>query len=336
MAGHAQEVDLRTGKVLFDWDSLDHVALDETHQAVAGAGTPTQPFDYFHINSIAEDADGNLLISARNTWTVYKVDRESGRVLWRLNGKKSDFTMGAGSHFYWQHDARAPASGTITLFDDGASPAEEKQSRALVLAVDTKSMHVRLAHSYLHPAGFLAANQGSTQLLADGRVFVGWGNQPYFSEFAPDGTLLLDGQMPLNIQSYRAFAHDWAGRPAGAPVAAVLENPAGGVVAYASWNGATDISTWTVLAGPPRRRPRPRGLPAVDRVRDLCGHQCHRALFCCGGAGRRWQTAGPLGPGDGRRDRHRLALRRRVSLPRAPRHARPPLIPHWQPSGITW
>ena len=98
-----------------------------------------------------------------------------------MNGKKSDFSMGATTHFYWQHHARSATASTLTLFDDGSSPPEEKQSRALVLSVDTKSMHVSLAHTYMHPAGFIAANQGSTQLLADGRVFVGWGNQPYFS-----------------------------------------------------------------------------------------------------------------------------------------------------------
>ena len=249
LAGHAQEIDLRTGKVLFDWDSLDHVGVDESYRSVAGQGGAADPFDYFHINSIAETADGNLLISARNTWALYKVDRGTGEVLWRLNGKKSDFTMGTGAHFYWQHDAREVGAGAITLFDDGASPTEETQSRGLLLAVDTKAMHVGLAHAYVHPARFLAANQGSAQLLADGRMFVGWGNQPYFSEFAPDGTLLLDGQLPLNIQSYRAFTHDWPGAPAGAPSLAVVRNPADGVFVYASWNGATEIDTWDVLAG---------------------------------------------------------------------------------------
>ena len=88
---------------------------------------------------------------------------------------------------------------------------------------------------------------------------MGWGNQPYFSEFAPDGALLLDGQLPRNIQSYRAYAHDWTGQPTGAPSAVVLENPAGGVIAYASWNGATEIATWTVLAGPHRTDLQPVG-----------------------------------------------------------------------------
>jgi outer membrane protein assembly factor BamB len=259
LAGHAQEVDLRTGKVLFDWRSLDHVGVDESYKPTAAQGGEVGAYDYFHINSVAETADGNLLISARNTWTVYKVDRGTGQVLWRLNGKRSDFTMGTAAHFYWQHDARE-VNGGVTLFDNnGTAPSMEKQSRALVLSVDTRAMHVDLAHAYVLPARFLSATQGSTQLLADGRVFVGWGSQPYFSEFAPDGTLLLEGQLPLNIQSYRAHTHDWSGVPAGVPSVAVLTNPAGGVFVYVSWNGATEIFAWTVLAGEHPSRLEPVG-----------------------------------------------------------------------------
>jgi hypothetical protein len=265
LAGHAQEVDLRTGKVLFDWNSLDHVGVDESYKPTAAQGGEPGAYDYFHINSIAETADGNLLISARNTWTVYKVDRGTGKILWRLNGKRSDFTIATAAHFYWQHDVREVNGGTVTLFDnDGISATMQRQSRALVLSVDTKAMHVDLAHAYVLPTRFLSATQGSTQLLADGRVFVGWGSQPYFSEFAPDGTLLLEGQLPLNIQSYRALTHDWPGAPAGVPSVAVLENPAGGVVVYASWNGATEIYTWVVLAGEHRSTLEPVGSQRWD------------------------------------------------------------------------
>jgi outer membrane protein assembly factor BamB len=245
VTGHAQEIDLATGKLLFDWDSSDHIGLDESYQGVPPAG----PYDYFHINSIAETPDGNLLISARNTWTLYKVDRSTGKVIWRLNGKKSDFTMGPGAAFSWQHDARPHGPTSLSVFDDSSASGEEGRSRGLLLNVDNTSMHVSVAHAYLHPAGFHVANQGNVQVLADGRVFVGWGDQPYFSEFARDGTLLLDGEMPIGYRSYRALCHDWVGRPTEPPAVAARPNPAGGTVVYASWNGATNLHTWTVLAG---------------------------------------------------------------------------------------
>jgi hypothetical protein len=252
VAGHAQEIDVATGKVLFDWDSLSHVGVEESY--VTLPSEKGNGYDYFHINSISEAPDGNLLISARGTWAIYKVDRSSGKVIWRMNGKRSDFTMGPGTHFYWQHDARMPGPATLTLFDngsDGSLPTQEKQSRALLLSVSTKAMEVSLERAYVHPAGFAAANQGSTQLLADGRVFVGWGNQPYFSEFAPEGTLLLDGEFPPGVRSYRAFTHDWVGHPTEPPSIAVTVAPAGPLVC-ASWNGATEIASWTVLAGKDR------------------------------------------------------------------------------------
>ena len=247
LAGHAQEIDLATGKLLWDWGSLAHVGLEESYEKAPSGQGPS--YDYFHINSVSEAPDGNIIISAKNTWAIYKVDRSTGKVLWRMNGKRSDFKMGPGTNFYWQHDARMHGPARLTVFDDGAFPPEERQSRGLLLSVDTKAMHVGLTQAYSHPAGFLAANQGSTQLLADGRVIVGWGTQPYFSEFAPDGALLLDGQLPIGYRSYRAFAGEWVGHPAEPPRVAVREDPGGGTVLYASWNGATEIDSWTVLAG---------------------------------------------------------------------------------------
>jgi hypothetical protein len=258
-ASHAQEIDLTTGKVLFDWNSLSHVALNESFLGLPSGKAKGTPVDYFHINSVQELQNGNLLISARNTWALYEVDRSTGKVLWRLNGKRSNFTMGAGSHFYWQHHAVPHANGLFTVFDDGSSPPEEKQSLGLLLFVDAKGKHVSLKQAYTNPAGFMAANQGSVQLLADGRVFVGWGNQPYFSEFAPNGTLLMDGQLPMNVQSYRAFTYDWTGKPSEPPQVAVRANPAGGFVVYASWNGATEVQRWMVLAGTVASRLEPVG-----------------------------------------------------------------------------
>jgi hypothetical protein len=255
--GHAQEIDLATGKVLFDWNSLDHVGLEESYRNAPSPHTRSG-FDYFHINSVAEMDDGNLLICARNTCAIYKVDRSTGRVIWRLNGKRSDFDVSARARFSWQHHARAHGHDAMTVFDN-AGPKKERQSRGLLLAIDRKARRVDLAHAYVHPAGFLANTLGSVQRLPDGRVFVGWGDQPYFSEFAPDGTLLLHGELPFGIRTYRAFVGDWVGRPSEPPRVAARANPAGGAVIYASWNGATEIDRWTVLAGADRSSLSPVG-----------------------------------------------------------------------------
>jgi hypothetical protein len=244
-AAHAQEIDLSTGKVLFDWNSLDHVSLAESYVGLPKKGNV---LDYFHINSVGETSDGNLLISARDTSALYKVDRSSGKVLWRLGGKKSDFQVQSAARFHWQHDARAWSNTAYTVFDNGAH-RDEKRSRGLLLDVNESAKTVALTRAYLHPAGFISPALGSVSLLPDGRVFVGWGDQPYFSEFDSDGSLLLDGQLPIGVRSYRAFTADWVGRPTTKPRIVAKANPAGGFVVRASWNGATEIDHWQVLGG---------------------------------------------------------------------------------------
>jgi Arylsulfotransferase (ASST) len=244
-AGHIQEIDLKTGRVLFDWNSLEHIGIDESLQPPPRHG---QGYDYFHLNSVGETHDGNLLISARNTSALYKVDRSTGKVLWRLGGRRSDFSLSPAARFWWQHDARAHGGSRITLFDN-AGPDKEKRSRGLVLSVDHATKHVELARAFVHPAGFIAGTLGNVQMLDDGGAFVGWGSQSYFSQYAPDGTLILDGELPVGVRSYRAYLADWVGRPADGPRILAQPDPAGGFAIHASWNGATEVARWTVLAG---------------------------------------------------------------------------------------
>jgi hypothetical protein len=253
VSGVCQEIDIATGKVLLEWDSWDHVPLEDTYQPFRYEGkvygTDYRPFDYFHINSLALDTDGDLLISSRNTWCVYKVSRKTGKIIWRMHGKKSDFTFGPGADFEWQHHVRQPQAGVFTVFDNATNPKEEKQSRALVLDVDLTKKHVTLRQDYTHPGEpVLAAAMGSVQLLPDDRVFIGWGASPYFSEFAADGKLLLDGQITKHDPSYRAFLADWTGHPLERP-AISAQSRAHGTAIFASWNGATEVDSWTIFSG---------------------------------------------------------------------------------------
>lgn len=248
----ALEVDVARGTVLHRWESLDHVPVADTYQTFYG-GTKQDPFDYFHINSISTTPDGDLLISARNTSTIYKTDRSTGRVVWRLNGKRSDFKMGTGSAFHWQHHARWHDGSRLSVFDDGSSPPREPQSRGLLLKLDQRGMTCSLERAFLHPARLLAPNQGSMQVLPDASVVVGWGAEPYFSWFSPDGELLIDGRLPTNIQSYRAFVADLDLVADDRPAVVVGANPPGGSTVYTSWNGSTRVASWRVLAGPSRQ-----------------------------------------------------------------------------------
>jgi hypothetical protein len=251
--GIVQEVDIASGRVLFEWHSYPQVGIKESYapppKAKAGAKAP--PYDYFHLNSIAVEPNGNFLVSARNTHALYEIDRKTKKVLWRLGGKQSDFKQGAGTNFAWQHDARRQADGTITIFDNGAAPPVEKFSRVLVLRVDEAAKKATLVRSYHHPKKILAPFEGNAQFLPDGNVVVGWGAQPYLSEFSRSGAVLFDAYFGhhkppgKDADTYRAYRFAWHGHPAGRPVVVVA-----GDAAYASWNGATEVVRWQVLAGP--------------------------------------------------------------------------------------
>ena len=243
VGGVVQELEIPSGRVLFEWKSLDHVGLDESHQTVGPA------FDYFHINSIDVDGDGNLLVSARNTWAVYKLSRKTGRVIWRLGGKKSDFAMGPGTTFAWQHDARHHEEGrVISVFDDGADPKVAPQSRALLISLDLKRMRATLKRKYTHKPALLATHTGNAQLLPNGNMLVGWGSTPYFTEFGPRGDVRFDAKLPNGGQTYRALRFPWAGRPTLPPAFVTRPSPSGRI-GFASWNGATEVASWQLLTG---------------------------------------------------------------------------------------
>ena len=247
IGGIVQEIEIPSARVLFAWRSLAHVAIEESYVPYTG-----HAYDYFHINSVDVDADGHLIISARNTWGVYKVHSETGKVLWRLGGKRSDFQMGAGTRFAWQHDARHHDEGRlISIFDNSAAPAVAPQSRALLIALDRRRRRARLVRQYAHPRRLLAPFMGNAQVLPNGNVVVGWGGLPYVTEFRPGGAIHFDARLPKGGQNYRAFRLPWLGRPS-EPPQLVAHTVAGRRSLYASWNGATEVASWRLEAGPRR------------------------------------------------------------------------------------
>jgi len=246
--GVFQEIDVRTGLVRMQWTSLDHVALAESYERPSSS--LSWPYDFFHINSLAPDPDGGVLVSARNTWTVYDVDGRSGKILWRLGGKKSTFTEEAGARTAWQHDPRELSNGSISIFDNGSSPTVHSQSRGLVLRLEPQTGKATLVSQFTHGPGLVAESQGNLQALADGDWFVGWGQVPDFSEFGPEGQLLFDAHFPAHEQSYRSFRFNWTGTPVHRPTFAFQAGGAGAGTVYASWNGASLLAAWRVLAGP--------------------------------------------------------------------------------------
>jgi hypothetical protein len=260
-----QEIDIPTGLVLFQWDSLDHVPM------TAGYTPPPNrpkkkgkrpvpngvwdPYDYFHVNSVALDADGNLLISSRNTWAVYKVSHQTGAVIWTLGGKYSSFKFGAGAAFAFQHDVRARAGGDalLTMFDDGAGPPYvHSQSRALELRLDLERKTATVVSQRFHTPPVLASYEGNEQEMPGGNDFVGWGQQPFFTQYDANGKLLFEGRFVDANISYRAYRFPWHATPVTPPALAVVPGRGKGrgkMTVYASWNGATNVAAWRVFGG---------------------------------------------------------------------------------------
>ncbi len=229
--GVVQEIDIATGKVLFQWNSADHVPYAQSEQPLPAS--PSTPWDWFHINAVHLDTDGNLLIDSRDTWTTYKVNRTTGAVIWQLGGKASSFKLQAvpgqslnqaGDIFAWQHDPEALGGGYYSVFDNesaGAgntgqgSTAELGLSRVVVFRLDPWSHTATLVTSYDQPDALTAPSQGNGQRTADGNLLVGWGSLPYFSEFDPWGDLLFNAEFPTGVNTYRAYLLPWGAQAGG-------------------------------------------------------------------------------------------------------------------------
>jgi EmrB/QacA subfamily drug resistance transporter len=250
-----QEYDLRTGKLLYNWDALQRIKPQDSWATLPTNGFP---WDAYHVNSIQLFGNGTFLVSMRDTWAAYLVDIKTGHILWTLGGKHSTYSFAKDADFQWQHDVRwDPRTSTVTMFDDhccqltggGTYVPAPRSSRAIVLKLDAKAHTATLLRHYGDDYGLAVDYMGSLQLLPNGNVFVGFGSSPYFSEFSRSGKVLLDGVLPSHNLSYRATRQQWVGLPLTDPAGAARGSGSGGATVYASWNGATRLTAWRVLAG---------------------------------------------------------------------------------------
>jgi EmrB/QacA subfamily drug resistance transporter len=253
-----QEYNLRTGKLLRSWDALDHIPLSDSYATLPTNGFP---WDAYHVNSVQLTGNGDFLVSMRNTWAAYLVNIDTGRIEWTLGGKHSSFKFGPGAAFQWQHNVLLRPGSTVTMYDDhccqitsgGTYVKPTGPSRGLELKLDQRARTAKLAAQYPRARDFDSDYMGSAQSLPNGNVFVGWGSEPYFSEYSRSGKLLLDGEFPWPDLSYRATLEQWVGLPLFPPVGAARQTDSKTTV-YASWNGATQVVSWRVLAGPSASR----------------------------------------------------------------------------------
>ncbi len=255
-----QEYDLETGKLLRTWDALDHLPLKDSRASLPTNGFP---WDAYHINAIALPDDGSFVVSMRDMWAAYKVNINSGRIDWTLGGPHSSFKFGPGAAFQWQHDVKVyRGSPLVSVFDNhccqmtggGTFVSPTAPSRGVVLKLDQKTHTATLHGQYSQGTNLNSAYMGSVEPLANGNELVGWGSEPYFSEYSASGERLMQAALPKPDLSYRTRREPWVGLPSYPPVGAA-RGRSGKTTVYASWNGATEIVSWRVLAGASTGRP---------------------------------------------------------------------------------
>ncbi|HZU39856.1 MAG TPA: arylsulfotransferase family protein [Solirubrobacteraceae bacterium] len=250
---------------IYSWVASQHIPLSASQQ-------PAPPFpgaawDAYHINSI-QLVTGGFVVSMRNTWSAYRVDKASGNIVWTLDGsgKGGSFQLPANGHFAWQHDVELHSNGLVTLFDDECcqltynpkSPFAQPEgtSRGLLLRLNTKTGTASYVHEYVHPLVHgntivETAFQGNMQLEPNGNMIVGWGSSPFsaFTEFSYSGHALYDAVLPAPDVSYRGYLFGWVGKPPASLMREVVKKSHGKWNVYASWDGATEVVAWRVLGG---------------------------------------------------------------------------------------
>jgi hypothetical protein len=247
-----QEIDVKTGLVMWEWHALGHIPLHDSYNTVSSGN---YPWDYIHVNSADPGTSGDVLLSARNSWALYDVDIRTGAFNWQLGGKHSTFKLGPGTKTYWQHDAEWQPGGLISVFDNGSTPQKEKQSRGVLLKPDYVAKTVALAKAFVNPTkALLAEAQGNTLALPGDDWLMGYGNLPNFTEYDSAGKVLLEGTLGHNVQDFRTYLSQWSGQPETPPAIVAKRNgaPEGhttSVTVSTSWNGATNVTSWQIFAG---------------------------------------------------------------------------------------
>uniref|UniRef100_UPI00366D9888 arylsulfotransferase family protein n=1 Tax=Plantactinospora solaniradicis TaxID=1723736 RepID=UPI00366D9888 len=237
-----REVDVATGEVIREWWSLDHVPPTESY--VTGSVLEKS---YFHMNSVALDVDGHYLLSARHTNTVYKVHRQTGEIIWRLGGRRSDFQLDDGATFSGQHDAEPEGRNIYRIFDNALTESQPgNESRVIWLKVDPLRKVAKLVREVRHPERMSVEAEGGSFRLPNHNTIVSWGRSGRVSEFTASGSLVFDAALPPTHSTYRAYRFRWHGRPLTGPTVTLAGD---GTTVNAVWNGATGVARWRVLGG---------------------------------------------------------------------------------------
>jgi Arylsulfotransferase (ASST) len=212
--GEVQEL-TPSGKLVWSWNSKDHIALSETQDrwwSKINTSQKTLPpaerrYDLVHINSVEPDGDG-FVISLRCLDAVVRVDRKSGGVRWKLGGSRRPQSL-AVKHdprgrmpLGGQHDARLYRDGSLTVFDNRSYL--HQPPRAVRYRIDTQRRTATLLEEIREPDVPNSDFAGSARKLAGGDWVVSWGGTTLVTEQTPTGEPALAIRFRDGMYSYRA------------------------------------------------------------------------------------------------------------------------------------
>ncbi|MCJ1247225.1 hypothetical protein MMC30_004439 [Trapelia coarctata] len=268
LSGCFQEIEIASQMVNFQWCSFDHVPLNQSYiplnppgDSIAGTGAADSPYDYFHLNSVDKDVNGDYLISSRQCDAIYKIaglnSTNPGSIIWYLGGMSNSFNLEGNLNFSRQHMARFhQTSGTVTnillfdnAYDSGSTPTAQTAiaSSGMIISVDTSTMIARLLQQFIQPEGQLAVSQGALSILPTGNRLLGWGSIPAWSEYDSFGNLLYYARFS-GPQSYRIWKFPFTAHPVTQPdILAYAQTCSSNLVVYLSWNGATEVKSWNLF-----------------------------------------------------------------------------------------
>lgn len=204
-----QELDLQR-RVIFQWRSWDAIPITDTYQNMKLVG-----FDYIHVNAIQVDYDGNILVMCRLTSDIIKLNRKTGDVMWRLGGKKNQFTFlndhpeNAPTYFTHPHGLSLLPNGNYLFLDNGLLHTPQ-HSRAVEYKIDEVNKTATLVWEFRHTPDIYAATQGSAQRLDNGNTLIGWGSAsltglPAVTEVTPDKQTAFELTVLQNVVSFRVM-----------------------------------------------------------------------------------------------------------------------------------
>ncbi|CAK4033332.1 hypothetical protein AC578_9619 [Lecanosticta acicola] len=259
--GVFQEVDIDTGRLIFEWRSLDHVDPSQAWTLPGSTDTSgdglheESPWDYFHLNSVDKNQDGDYLISARHVSAIYKVSGKDGHIMWELGGNKPTFKQ-TNFAFSYQHHARWISENqthTVLSFFDNASSsfnATGRFSHGWIVAIDHVVKEATVIKEWGAPmpeGGLLSTSQGNVQMLPNGGCHIGWGEHAYFSEHTADGTTIQFAKLAertSNVMIYRSNKYNWTAQPVTKPALWSFSKQEQKTGFWVSWNGATEVKSW--------------------------------------------------------------------------------------------